>query len=181
MADNEIDVYKTYFDLWIRTRDERTAYNKYFLTLLFIDTLVGVFTAVLGAAQATAFPDLTRTLLLVMLLTAVGISLVWFCKLFALNVVEDAQKDVLKLMEERLQIQEFPEVEATFSTNIKTGVLGMELFLERQDANAHSNLFFSFLWWANLWLLPLLFIAAFAALSFYLYSNPSAIPLPNVP
>lgn len=175
--DKEIEAYKAYFDLWIKTREERAANNRYFLTLLFIDTLVGIFTAVLGATKETAFPDLTRTLLLVTLLAAVVISIVWGCKIFALNIVEGSQQDVLKEIELQLGLK---KVTATFyNRELKGTFLGMELFQKRQEAEAHKNWFYAWFWWASFWALPILFVVLFAGLSIYLYTHPSAIPLPN--
>ena len=186
--DKDIEAYKAYFDLWTKTRDERTDNNKYFLSLLFADTLVAVFTAVLGATTATAFPDLTRTLLLVMLAAAVAISAIWACKLFALNIVEGSQQSVLKAMEEHLF--PFPEQEVTFymqklpwrkkkEKRQLTARLGMELFQNRQGSEESKPWYNHLLWWASYWALPLVFIAVFVVLFLYLLTHPSAIPLPS--
>ena len=51
------DAYKEDFDLLTATRDERTKYNQYFITLLFTDTLFAIFTALLGASSATVYPN----------------------------------------------------------------------------------------------------------------------------
>jgi len=42
-----------FFDLWTKTRDERTDCNKYFTNLLYISTLVAIVLAVIGAGAST--------------------------------------------------------------------------------------------------------------------------------
>jgi hypothetical protein len=129
-TNNTIEVYKEYFGFWTKTREERTAYNKYFLTLLFIDTLVAVFTAVLGTATITVMPGLTRTLLQGILIAGAVISLVWASKLFALNVTEISQQDVLKEIESKMGLtKEKPAFSA--GLNISFIKLGFSLTLKR--------------------------------------------------
>lgn len=42
-----LELYNRFFDFWLKTRDERTDYNKHFLSLLFISTLVAILTPLL--------------------------------------------------------------------------------------------------------------------------------------
>ncbi len=191
MADNDnlIEAYKAYFDLWTKTRNERLDYNKYFLTLLFVDTLVAVFTAVLGATTSTAYPGLTRLLLLVMLAAAIAISLVWACKLFMLNIVEGSQQSVLKEMERRLF--EGEEVDVKFCTEVfpfrkeerhAKGILWMGLFQDRQKQEERTPAYRHSSWWASYWALPCIFFVAFIILFVWLlFVNPFTIPVPSPP
>jgi ABC-type antimicrobial peptide transport system permease subunit len=182
----KLEIYTSYFGLWTKTRDERTEYNKYFLSLLFVDTLVGIFTALLGATVATAYTALTRTLLLVILAAAVIISAVWGCKLFTLNIVEGSLQSVLRAMEQkyelpvwemRFKMQLVPFWESTEKT--ARGRLGMGLFQDRQHKEAHSHWWHHLMWWASYWALPLLFVIIFAILLYLFSVNPSLIPLPS--
>jgi hypothetical protein len=93
-----LETYNRFFDWWQKSRDERTAYNQFFLKLLFVSTLIAILTPLLATTGITAFTPLV----LVVLLST--ISYVWFLKLWTLWQLECGQRDMLQLMEEALLI-----------------------------------------------------------------------------
>lgn len=98
---NKLALYKMFFDLWTKTRDERTDYNKYFTNLLFISTLVAIVLAVIGAGASTTvlFSGFTMMLLAATFLAAAIISLVWYYKLQALWILYGSQRRALETIE----------------------------------------------------------------------------------
>jgi hypothetical protein len=155
------DAYKEYFDLLTATRDERTKYNQYFITLLFTDTLFAIFTALLGASSATVYANLVWLLLLATLCTAIGISFVWVCKLWTLGVVHSAETDVLEQLEKKLY-----------------GLGLINTFISKQERRAHKNFLTRFLWGANYWGMPVIFLIIFAIIFIVVAWNPSAFAVP---
>jgi hypothetical protein len=156
----KMEAYKEYFDLWTKTRGERTEYNKYFITLLFANTLFAIFAAILGASALRAYPKLTWKLLLAALLIAIGISFVWACKLWTLDVATNAQKHVLARMETSL-----------FGSAMVTALTGQELSL------AHKNSRSRFIWSANYWGLPVIFVIIFIVIFIAAIVNPPIFSL----
>jgi hypothetical protein len=161
--DTLTEEYKQYFNIYSQTRDERTSYNKYFITLLFTDTLFAIFSTLLAANQATQYPGFTRMLLLATLLTAIGISFVWACKLWALKVTGDAQEHAIYLIEGRLHQ----------GAGIKETVVVSEVKKKRSE-RLGSNI----IWHINYWGLPLIFIVVFLFLFVLVAVNPSLFVVP---
>lgn len=152
---NKIDAYKEYFDLWTKTRDARMSYNKYFITLLFTITLFGVSTAILGSSLPHRYPLLTWKLLLAALLIAIGISFLWACKLWTLDVAAHAQKHVLARMETSL-----------FGSAMVTALTDEELSLALKNSGSR------FIWSTNYWGLPLIFVIIFIVIFIAAILNP---------
>ena len=92
--------YKMLYDLFSKTLDERVEYNKYFLSLLFIQTLVAVVTGLLGQKDIFQMGSYTRVLLTFVFASASVISLAWALKLWALHGVIQSQNSALIDMED---------------------------------------------------------------------------------
>jgi membrane-associated HD superfamily phosphohydrolase len=88
----------------LKTRDERTDYNKYFLSLLFISTLVAILTPLLTTTGIVALTRLVALLLVAILVAAIAISLVWALKLWVIWKVELSQRETLVIMEKALRL-----------------------------------------------------------------------------
>lgn len=97
--DQKFAQYKMLFDQWTNTRAERTEYNKWYTNLLFIETLVAVLTAVLGAKTDVISLQLTRGLLVLVFVAAAVISFTWFLKLITLRNLIYIETEALKAAE----------------------------------------------------------------------------------
>jgi hypothetical protein len=179
-SDEDLESYKTFFDFWTKTRAERTQYNQYFITLLFVNTLVAVFTAVIGlfstaltatATNATVVSNATllaqniattsafslaKWLLVAILITGAVISLIWLIKLWTLQLTTDSQEEVLQNMENGFLAPTFKGV-----SNFKS-----ELNRCRGHGNGARRLLKQ-VWRTNYYILPLLFFAFYVFLSVY--------------
>ncbi len=103
-ASDKLALYKMFLDLWAKTRDERTDYNKYFTNLLFISTLVAIVLGILGASKTVLFTGFTMLLLAFTFLAAAGISLIWYYKLQALWILYGSQRGALEAVEQDLAL-----------------------------------------------------------------------------
>lgn len=153
--ERNLNLYKMFFDISVRSRDDRTGYNKYFLTLLFIQTLVAVFTAILGnVANLTGF---TKMLLTFVFAAASVISLAWFLKLWTLGRIIHAQQETLRHMERMLSLPFY--MTQDFWDNLR-------------NVTYHSRrwpLVNKWLCRINYYILPILLFATFLALAFLVY------------
>ena len=155
------ELYKEYFGLYTTALTERTDYNKYFITLLFTNTLFAIFTTLLGATQTTAYQSLARVMLLLALLTAVGISCIWVCKLWALDYVSDAQEArALEKLEQSL----FGSTNVTI-TSLRVSEMQSNLSFRKQVV-----------WQASYWGFPVIFIVVFLIIFFALILWPGLFP-----
>jgi hypothetical protein len=102
--ERNLSVYKPLWDWWLKTRDERTDWNKYFLSLLFVSTLVAILTPLLTTTGIVALTPLVILLLVAVLTGAIAISLVWALKLWVLWRVERSQRTTLRIMEKALKL-----------------------------------------------------------------------------
>lgn len=112
--EQKLGLYEKVFDFWTKTRDERTDYNKYFITLLFGDTLVAILGSALGFTTTTNATNLAVVLLIATFVGAFVISLVWWLKLSTLRLLAGFQLEILKEMENSFEmpchaIQRFDE------------------------------------------------------------------------
>ena len=98
-------LYHKYFDRWTHSDDERTEYNKYFITLLFAQTLVAVLTGLAAGKISGDVVTFTKALLIIVFVAGAVISFIWGLKLQILNDRDNAQITVLKEMEIVLPVQ----------------------------------------------------------------------------
>jgi hypothetical protein len=100
---NAFEQYKMLFDDYQKTRSERASYNQHFLTLLFVQTLVAVLTALLKD-NITQIAGYSQMLLAFVFATAAAISIAWALKLWMLAHIISAQNQTLWQMEDDLSI-----------------------------------------------------------------------------
>jgi hypothetical protein len=159
--------YKQVWDSWQKNRDDRLDYNKYFLTLLFVSTLVAILTPLLSTTGIVALTPFAIPLYTAVLAGAIVISLVWALKLWVLQVIDRTGQKTLRAMESEMRIP--------FSA--------MSRWSELQDELAPSQTWRCKGWWVlgiNYWALPVLMFVLFAGLFFYtLVFHPSFTPLYN--
>lgn len=129
------DAYKMFFDVSVKSREERTALNQYFLSLLFIQTLVAVLTAILGQS----IPQLTPyaiTLLTFVFVAAAVIAFAWFLKLWTLGKIIDAQQETLKDTENALHL---PQVTAAFWYHLSSATYSSRSLRRVHKGICHVN------------------------------------------
>jgi hypothetical protein len=97
--EQKLALYSKYFDLWTHSNDERTEYNKFFITLLFTDTLVAVLASLAGGKLASDAVAYTQGLTIIVFAAAGAISFMWMLKLQILNERDNEQLRVLNEME----------------------------------------------------------------------------------
>jgi|GEM_PF-1322893 len=164
-ASSKLALYKMFFDLWTKTRDERTEYNKYFTNLLFISTLVAIVLGTLGASKTTLFTGFTMLLLAFTFLAAAGISLIWYYKLQALWILYGSQRGALETVERDLALP-------------SRGVHSISANASRYDDAKYRRAII-----ANYYGLPLAFFVIFLILCIFFFFlalvalfNPSILP-----
>jgi len=97
------NLYKMFFDVSVKSREDRTGYNKYFLTLLFIQTLVAVLTIILGQS-IVSLTGYTKMLLIFVYAAAAVISLSWALKLWSMERIIESQQATLMNLEKTLKL-----------------------------------------------------------------------------
>lgn len=125
-ADNKVSLYGTIFEFWTKTRDERADYNKYFISLLFIDAIVAILSATFWVSKETKITNLTVVLLIATFIGGFVISLVWWLKLSTLRLLADLQLGVLADMEDSFNLPSHPiqEFKARMDAKINKSVKG---------------------------------------------------------
>jgi hypothetical protein len=144
-------LYKAYSDLYSQTRSERLEYNKYFITLLFTSTLFAIFTTIFGATAQSQYKLLALYVLIAVLFAAIGISIVWACKLWTESQVSAAQLNALAKLEQTL---------FGFAAICPLGSAQMEFDFGKGLRGWYRR----GIWHFNYWALPVLFAVIFAFL-----------------
>lgn len=160
------DFYKLYFDHYVGTRAERNDWSKFFITLLFVQTLVGVLTAILGVQKVITLPGFTQGLMIVVVFVAAIISLTWFAKLQYMTNLISAEETVIKDMEKALSLP-FYGVNREFCA-----------FFEEEDqigTRKTTSHYIQLRFWVsiNYWLLPLILFFVFVGIGIVLLGSVS--------
>ncbi|MGZ4847549.1 MAG: hypothetical protein ACXV3E_07180 [Halobacteriota archaeon] len=99
--DRFVNLYSLFFERWQKTSQERIDTSKYFITLLFVDTLVAVLGWVIGVKEQEQLQsEFTRMLFIAVFVTGAIISLTWFFRVYPLNLRYRSQRLALVQMED---------------------------------------------------------------------------------
>jgi hypothetical protein len=114
--EQKLTQYNTAFNNLTSLYNKRTAYNKYFITLLFVQAFVPVFVAVLGASPLSLSSDNLQVLIRLVFITAAAVSFTWGLKLISLHYAIASWRIAVCRMEKDASFTPFDPVQRSTDT-----------------------------------------------------------------
>ena len=124
--EQKLTQYNTAFNNLTSLYNKRTAYNKYFITLLFVQAFVPVFVAVLGASPLSLSSDNLQLLIRLVFITAAAVSFTWGLKLISLHYAIASWRKAVCLMEKDASFTPFDPVQR--STDAMEAIMQCKFF-----------------------------------------------------